>query len=94
MTVSSGGTIKPGASPGKLTVGGNLALNAGSAYFWELSANTTSGAGTNWGQIQMTSGDLSVISGLDSFRHLWERRHNRDPIRSGNPRTGGTMSLT
>jgi autotransporter-associated beta strand protein len=64
VTVSSGAFIKPGSSPGRLTIGGNVTMSATPAtYYWELGANTTSGGGTNWSQITMTSGDLNVQSG-------------------------------
>ena len=65
VTIAASGTIKPGTSPGRLTVGGDVAISANASYFWELSANTTSGGGTNWSQITMTSGDLGVASGAN-----------------------------
>jgi fibronectin-binding autotransporter adhesin len=59
VSVSALGAI----SPGLLTVNGNLTLAATSAYVWELGANTTAGPGTNWDEINMTSGALAVLTG-------------------------------
>jgi autotransporter-associated beta strand protein len=60
VTINSGGTVKPGNSTGTLTVGGSVTLSANSTYLWELGANTTSGAGTNWSQIVQNGGILTV----------------------------------
>jgi autotransporter-associated beta strand protein len=62
VNINALGTLKPGASPGKLTVGGNVTMAANSIYYWELAANTTGGPGTSWSQLQMTSGDLNAAA--------------------------------
>jgi len=51
-TINSGGKISPGNSPGILTVG-NLTLNGGGTYTWEM-ADATGSAGTGWDQINAT----------------------------------------
>ncbi|MGC4032354.1 MAG: PEP-CTERM sorting domain-containing protein [Tepidisphaeraceae bacterium] len=38
-SVNAGGTLAPGASPGTLTIDGNLAVANGSAYDWEVSSS-------------------------------------------------------
>jgi autotransporter-associated beta strand protein len=63
VTVNAQGVVSPGNSPGPLTVNGNLTLSAASVYLWELGADTTTGPGSNWDQIRMTSGALSVLTG-------------------------------
>jgi fibronectin-binding autotransporter adhesin len=63
VSLSSGGTIAPGLSPGPIAVNGDLTMSAGSVYLWELGSNTTAGPGTNWDQISMTSGNLAVAAG-------------------------------
>src|SRR5262249_40380153 len=49
-----------GNSPGNLTVGGGLALNAFSTYLWQLAAETTAGPGTNFDAVTLTTGSLTV----------------------------------
>ena len=56
------GTVSPGASVGSLTLGNGLNLNGGGTYLWQLSNQTTTGAGTNYDQIAVTGGNL-VLSG-------------------------------
>jgi autotransporter-associated beta strand protein len=57
VTVNSGGFIAPGNSPGTLTVG-DLTLNGGGGYTWEL-ANATGTAGTGWDLINV-SGSTTI----------------------------------
>ncbi|NDG71091.1 MAG: hypothetical protein EBY32_07245, partial [Proteobacteria bacterium] len=57
VTVNSGGFIAPGNSPGTLTVG-DLTLNGGGGYSWEL-ANATGTAGTGWDLINV-SGSTTI----------------------------------
>ena len=59
MTVDSGGKvyIGSGSSIGTLHTAGNLTLNG--TYQWELGAESDAGAGTNWDQIVMSSGNLA-----------------------------------
>ncbi|OCW55723.1 autotransporter domain-containing protein [Hoeflea olei] len=47
VTVQSGGTLSPGASPGTLTVNGDLTLSAGSTTRFELNTPNVSGGATN-----------------------------------------------
>ncbi|MGX1305536.1 fibronectin-binding autotransporter adhesin [Amorphus suaedae] len=47
VTVQSGGTLSPGASPGTLTIGGALTLSAGSTSVFELNTPNVSGGATN-----------------------------------------------
>ncbi|NDG72635.1 MAG: hypothetical protein EBY32_15335, partial [Proteobacteria bacterium] len=62
-TINSGGKIAPGNSPGILTVG-NLTLNGGATYAWEM-ADATGAAGTGWDQINAT-GLLTIGSNATS----------------------------
>jgi autotransporter-associated beta strand protein len=62
-TINSGGKIGPGNSPGMLTVG-NLTLNGGATYSWEM-ADATGAAGTGWDQINAT-GLLTIGSNATS----------------------------
>ena len=62
-TVNSGGKIGPGNSPGILTVG-DLTLNSGGTYTWEM-ANATGSAGTGWDQLNAT-GLLTIGSNATS----------------------------
>ena len=62
-TINSGGKIGPGNSPGILTVG-NLTLNGGATYSWEM-ADATGSAGAGWDQINAT-GLLTIGSNATS----------------------------
>jgi autotransporter-associated beta strand protein len=62
-TINSGGKIGPSSSPGILTVG-NLTLNGGATYSWEM-ADATGAAGTGWDQINAT-GLLTIGSNATS----------------------------
>ena len=62
-TINSGGKIGPGNSPGILTVG-NLTLNGGATYSWEM-ADATGAAGAGWDQINAT-GLLTIGSNATS----------------------------
>jgi autotransporter-associated beta strand protein len=54
------GTIAPGQSVGTLTLEGGLDLSAGGTNEWELAALTTADAGSNFDQIMLTAGDLTL----------------------------------
>lgn len=58
--VSGSGAISPGASAGTLSLGNGLNLSGGGTYLWQLSSLSTSGAGTNYDQIVLTSGNLAL----------------------------------
>ena len=53
------GTHSPGNSPGAQTFSGNLTYEAGAVVNWELNANTTGGAGSNYDQIILPAGNLT-----------------------------------
>ncbi len=57
--VSGNGTIAP---LGILSLSGGLDLSAGGTYSWELNANSTNNAGTDFDQILVTAGNL-VLNG-------------------------------
>ena len=59
LTLSSGGTVSPGNSPGNLTVG-NTTFTGGATFAFDV--NATSGtAGTNWDLLSVT-GTLTIAS--------------------------------
>lgn len=64
MVVDSGATFAPGNSPGISTQNGDLTLNTGSTFQWELVADSTAGAGTNYDQTVFTSGGLTIQSAV------------------------------
>jgi fibronectin-binding autotransporter adhesin len=53
------GTHSPGNSPGAQTFNANLTYGAGAVVNWELNANTTGGAGSNYDQIILPAGNLT-----------------------------------
>ncbi|MFM8434754.1 MAG: beta strand repeat-containing protein [Planctomycetia bacterium] len=53
------GTHSPGNSPGAQTFNGNLTYQAGAVVNWELIANTSGSAGTDYDQIILPTGDLN-----------------------------------
>ncbi len=67
LTALSGSTFAPGNSPGIATQSDNLTLNTGSTFEFELVANSTASAGTNYDQTQFTLAnvtDLTIQSGV------------------------------
>ena len=60
--VTVAGVHAPGNSPGTQTFSGDLTYTAGATVNWELVANSTGDAGTNYDQIAMPTGNL-VFSG-------------------------------
>jgi fibronectin-binding autotransporter adhesin len=62
-TIANTGIVSPGHSPGILSFGNGLALQSGSHYSWDLGALSTIGPGSNWDQIDVTAGQLSILSG-------------------------------
>lgn len=64
LTALSGSTYAPGNSAGTATQNGDLALNLGSTFDWELIANTASGAGSNFDQTVFLSGGLTIQSSV------------------------------
>lgn len=64
LTALDGSTYAPGNSPGTATQVGDLALNTGSTFEWELIDNTDSGAGTNFDRTVFTSGGLDIETGV------------------------------
>ncbi len=64
LTAKAGSIYAPGNSPGVATQSGNLALNTGSTFQWDLVANSTASPGINFDQTQFTSGGLTIESGV------------------------------
>jgi autotransporter-associated beta strand protein len=62
-TIANTGIVSPGHSPGILDFGAGLALQSGSHYNWELGSLSTANPGTDWDQIGVTGGQLSILSG-------------------------------
>ena len=62
-TIVSTATLSPGHSPGVLDFTSGLALQSGSHFKWELDAFTTAGPGSDWDQVGITGGQLSISSG-------------------------------
>jgi fibronectin-binding autotransporter adhesin len=60
VAVAAGGRVSSGASAGKLTFTGGLDLSAGGTNVWELAANSVSDPGTNFDQIVLTGGTLTL----------------------------------
>src|SRR5207248_99259 len=60
VTVNSGGNVGAGASAGRLTAGNGLNLAGGGTNVWELAANSTSNPGTDFDQIVLTGGNLTL----------------------------------
>jgi hypothetical protein len=60
VAVAAGGRISSGASAGKLTLTGGLDLSAGGTNVWELAANSVTDPGTNFDQIVLTGGSLTL----------------------------------
>ena len=60
------GTHSPGTSPGTQTFSSGLTYNTGSTFVWELVANSTNGAGSNFDFVNVTGGTLNINSGVTS----------------------------
>jgi len=60
VTVQSGGSVGAGASAGTLTLANGLDLSAGGTNVWELAANSTGTPGTDFDQIVLTGGTLTL----------------------------------
>jgi hypothetical protein len=71
LTIAGGGEVRPGASAGTLPITGNVTLDDGGAYAWELS-DAAGSAGTGWDllaingnlDIQSTSSNPFIISAI------------------------------
>ena len=63
VSVATGGQHSPGNSPGTQTFAAGLSYEAGSILTWELIANTTAGAGTNFDVLSVTGGSLAINAG-------------------------------
>lgn len=59
-TVSGSGTVSPGMSAGALMLQSGLNLSSGGTYLWEISVNSAIGAGTNFDQIKISGGNLTL----------------------------------
>ncbi len=62
-TIANASFVSPGHSPGILDFSNGLALQSGSHYTWELGALSTLSPGSNWDQLGLTGGQLSILSG-------------------------------
>ena len=102
VTITSGGILAPGNSPGLITNSGSLIFNSSSIYAWELAAFTTSSPGTNFDQI-INSGTVSFGSGAQLspyFTGASTNPNSGDPFWTSNhswvviSNAGGTMTGT
>lgn len=59
------GSLAPGDSVGQLSFGSNLTLNAGSAFYWDLAANTISDT-SKFDRVQV-AGDLAFAGSTTSY---------------------------
>jgi autotransporter-associated beta strand protein len=62
VSVNGGGGVGPGNSPGSLTFANGVTFASGARYIWEQGAETTAGPGTDWDEIVLSAGNLSVNS--------------------------------
>jgi autotransporter-associated beta strand protein len=61
VSVSWGGAISPGSGAGSMTLSGGLAVGGGGgAYVWDLAAHSTNNPGTDFDQIVVAGGSLSL----------------------------------
>ena len=63
VTVTTGGVISPGNSPGKLTLQTGVDFSSGGKYFWQLASLTDDGtgtAGTDFDQLLLNGGNLTL----------------------------------
>ncbi len=67
--VASGGTLSPGNGVGVMTLNGGLNMSGG-AYVWELAANSTNNAGTDFDQVVLTGGNLTLAASRLSVRFI------------------------
>jgi autotransporter-associated beta strand protein len=97
VTINATGTLSPGSSAGNLTLQNGLTYAAGSTHLWELAANTTGGAGTNWDRVVVTGGTLSVNSAailLPSFIGTATAPSSSDPFWQMTQRWDNIIDLT
>ena len=60
VIVNSGGSVGAGSSAGGLILTNGLDLSAGGTNVWELAANSTNNAGTDFDQISLAGGNLAL----------------------------------
>ena len=63
-TVASGGRLEPGNSTGIETFSGGLMHATGSAFAWELMANSNATPGTEFDEALVTGGNLTIQGGV------------------------------
>jgi fibronectin-binding autotransporter adhesin len=63
VALASGAQHSPGNSPGTQTFATGLSYSAGSVLNWELIANSSTGAGTNYDFLSVNGGSLAIQSG-------------------------------
>ncbi len=88
VTLQGTSTLSPGTSPGTLTVGGSVTMNAGSNYAWEpgdllvqdgTGVNFSPGTGSSLSATPVANGTLVAPSGLDVYplnTVLWLTRND------------------
>jgi hypothetical protein len=71
-TIASGGRLRPGNSPGTLTVDGDMTWLGGGNYNWQIH-NATGLVGTGWDYLSVTGTlDLSALTPSSKFNiNLW-----------------------
>jgi len=80
LTVRGGGTAAPGSSIGTLRVAGNVTMEAGSMYEWQVGSGTTADWITVGGTLDVSGGITvnairvlgSVQSGSDFYNLFWD----------------------
>jgi autotransporter-associated beta strand protein len=106
VTVQSGGTLHPGGSIGKLTVGADISHETGSIFTWQAKHYTTDAdigtAGTHYSQVAMTSGTFTLASGTlgklyfpageDFTGSFWDSNRKWDIITGGNASSSGSIA--
>jgi autotransporter-associated beta strand protein len=87
VTINSGATLTPGSTGaiGKQTFGNGVTLASGASYLWEITGNSPSVAGTDFDQIAVTGGNLSIAAGatlklaalaVDYTGSFWDTDHD------------------
>jgi len=73
VAIGTGATLAPGASPGTLTVSGNVTLGSGGTYNWQVfDAAGTAGSATGWDLLSVGGVlDVAATSGDRFNLNLW-----------------------
>jgi len=100
LAFANGSTVRPGNSPGTLTVTGDVTWNAGGNYDWEvLDAAGTAGHTTGWDLLSVGGSlDLTNLNASNRFNiNLWSLS-GTNPDTNGlalnfNPNVGGSWTI-